>query len=249
VYRAGTAFLAIFALSACVTPAAGILDPGQVLTRDHVIGGAGPIPSRGDTGVGGTGAAPVLGESCRSDDINQICLGIKYVVYKDTANVPVIDQQAAAANIQTINRLWGQCKIGFQIDQYQAIDPAEIQLKLALSNFGDLDQARRVFADDDMLLIINTGAWDRSGSLGSTGANAWTSMPGGPPYGAVIEKPVAKFANIIAHELGHYLNLYHDNDATDLMNPIIYSNSTQLKPSQCATARSAAAFFWTKMYR
>src|SRR5262249_3291703 len=109
-------------MSACVTPSAGVLDPGQLLTRDHVIGGSGPIPGRGDSGAGGTGAEPVLGESCRSDDPNQICLGIKYVVYKDGTNAPVIDQQAAATNIQTINRIWSKCNIGFQIDQFQVID-------------------------------------------------------------------------------------------------------------------------------
>jgi hypothetical protein len=75
-------------------------------------------------------------------------------------------------------------------------------------------------------------------------------MPGGGgPFGAILERPVASFANIIAHELGHYLNLYHVSDATDIMNPIIYSSSTKLTSSQCATARSAASFFWSKMYR
>jgi hypothetical protein len=74
-------------------------------------------------------------------------------------------------------------------------------------------------------------------------------LPGGPPYGAILEQPVGTFPNIVAHELGHYMNLDHVSDTSDLMNPIIYSTSTSIYPSQCNTTRSADNYFWTKMLR
>ena len=74
-------------------------------------------------------------------------------------------------------------------------------------------------------------------------------MPGGSPYGVVIEKPMGNFPNIVAHALGHYLNLDQVNDRTDVMNPVIDSGSTRLTRTQCNTARSAANYFWTRMQR
>jgi hypothetical protein len=70
--------------------------------------------------------------------------------------------------------------------------------------------------------------------------NAWTAMPGSSPSGTVIEGRVAAYPEMIAHELGHYLNLEHVKDATDLMNPIIYRTSTRLSPDQCENVRKTA---------
>jgi hypothetical protein len=67
--------------------------------------------------------------------------------------------------------------------------------------------------------------------------------------GVVMEQPVGAYPNIIAHELGHYLNLGHVSDSANVMNPIIYSNSTRVDPSQCEAARAAATYWWTNMIR
>jgi hypothetical protein len=74
-------------------------------------------------------------------------------------------------------------------------------------------------------------------------------MPGDAPYGVVLEKPVDTYSNIVAHELGHYLNLAHAGDTGDLMNPIIYDNSTVLSEYQCSAARDAATTYWQSMMR
>jgi predicted Zn-dependent protease len=71
-------------------------------------------------------------------------------------------------------------------------------------------------------------------------ANAWTAMPGQTPSGAVLESRVADNANIIAHEVGHYLSLDHTSDQSNLMNPIIYDNSTTITEQQCQDMRHTA---------
>ena len=103
--------------------------------------------------------------------------------------------------------------------------------------------------DPDASGLVTTGTWDRSGSLGETTANAWTSMPGGGPYGSVLERPVGLNSHLIAHEIGHYMNLVHVSDSGAMMNPIIYSTSNRISATQCKTARSAALYFWAQMIR
>lgn len=191
----------------------------------------------------------VIGEPCRSHDTAFRCLAMKYVVFTDQASRPVVSREIAVSNVKKVNSVWNQCKIGFQIEDFQAVDPDERSLRFRTRNYGELDEIRSEFADPRMLLVVTTGAWDRKGTLGNTGANAWTTLPGFGPFGAILERTVGAYANIIAHELGHYLNLSHQRDSTDLMNPIIYSTSTALTPVQCETARTAVAYHWKPMQR
>jgi hypothetical protein len=186
-------------------------------------------------------AATIPVESgCRA---GKICLGLKYVVYRDPEGVPVVSKSDALANIEAINRVWDRCRIGFQIEEYLPVSPSEYKLNFTTRNSVELDEIRKSFDRDGDLLVVTTGKWDRRGTLGSSTANAWTAMPGMGPFGAILEAPVGRFANIIAHELGHYLNLEHVNDASDLMNPIIYGNSTVLTRNQCDTAYTSASRF------
>lgn len=226
---------------------ANALDPGQALGRNRVVGEP-PAKEPGNVPVP-IPITPALGESCHSDDPKRICLGLKYVVYRDSTGEPVVTPQSAVNNVRAINAIWGQCNIAFQIDRFSPVKPVDYELRYQTGNYSELEDIRNTFEDSSALLIVTTGTWDRTGSLGNTGANAWTAMPGGGPYGAILERPVGTFSNIIAHEIGHYLNLLHVQDKTDIMNPIIYSSSTKLTEAQCNTARSASSFFWHKMYR
>ena len=190
-----------------------------------------------------------VGESCKSQDPSFLCLGLKYVVYKDEDNVPVVTSKQAASNVRAMNAVWKKCKIAFQIDQYLDAKPSDYKLQFNPEEDTELDDARKAFETNEMLLVITTGKWDRSGSLGDTGANAWTAMPGNDLYGVVLESPVGRYPNIIAHELGHYLNLYHKEDSSNLMNPIIYDDSTELKEAQCEKSRAAISKYWAAMKR
>jgi hypothetical protein len=209
--------------------------------------GVGSSKDPSATALGSNGGA--AGSTCKTDDPNHICLALKYVAFNDSKGNPTVSSDKAVANVKEINKLYDQCNVGFQIDNYVAADPNASGLTYNTADTGELTDIRKNFVDDSTLLVVTTGDWDRSGSLGNTGANAWTSMPGETPYGAVLEKPVATFGNIIAHEIGHYLDLPHESDESNLMNPVIYDSSTQLSKSQCSTVREAANSYWQKMIR
>jgi hypothetical protein len=188
-----------------------------------------------------------IGETCHSDNPDKICLSLKYVVYEDSKQIPVISTQQALTNLDQINKLWSQCDIAFEIGEYLTPQPTTYGLNFNTMASSDLTTIRQKFQDSSKLVVVTTGIWE--GSLGSGSANAWTTMPGGGAYGVVLEAPVADYSNIIAHELGHYLNLDHVSDTSDLMNPIIYDSSTDLTSSQCNVARAAAKNYWKAMYR
>jgi hypothetical protein len=216
-------------LISCGAGASGSADPSGVSSSLDSSGGA--------------------GTTCKTDDPNHICLALKYVSYKDSKGNLTVSADEAVANLKVANKLYGQCNVGFQIDSYVAADPNASGLTFNTADTGELSDIRKNFIDDSTLLVVTTGKWDRTGSLGNTGANAWASMPGETPYGVVLEKSVATFGNIVAHEIGHYLDLPHESDESNLMNPVIYDGSTQLSKSQCDTVRKTSHDYWQKMIR
>lgn len=190
-----------------------------------------------------------VGPDCASSDENNICLAVKYVVYKDEAGDELLSADSAVDNLKGINDIWSQCQISFQIDQFEAVAPEDLGLSYDPADETELYDIRSQFVDDSTLLLVNTGHWNRYGTLGNTAANAWTNLPGDFPYGVVLEHSVSTFSNIIAHEIGHYLDLLHVDDASDLLNPVIYPESTALSAEQCEIARSTALSSWKKMLR
>lgn len=192
---------------------------------------------------------PGLGGTCKTGDSNHLCLGLKYVVYQNSSNKAVVSQPDLVKTVDGISDVWKQCDIGFQLDQVVSAQPPSGTLKYNPANMIEMDDIRKVYGDSNSLLVVTTGKWDRSGSLGNTGANAWTSMPGELLAGVILESTVGTFVNIIAHELGHYLNLDHVSDDTDLMNPIIGDKSKALTRQQCSEARAAVNSEWQRMIR
>lgn len=236
------AFLAL-SLFAFLSACNGSGNLGEVLGRDFVSDPEAQIPP------GAVDPDKGSGTGCHNEDPNHICLALKYVVFKDGSGTPVVSQEQAQKVVADMNDTWKQCNLSFQIDKYMPVNPADHGIAFGIANYTDLTKIRNTFQDSSTLLVATTGKWNRSGSLGQTGANAWTSLPGGGPYGAILESTVGTNANLIAHELGHYLNLSHVSDTNALMNPVIYSYSESLYSSQCQTARSAALYFWAKMIR
>ena len=171
------------------------------------------------------------------DASGAITLALKFVEFSGKDGKPVISQDQANQVVTQINGLYAQCNLRVKLGEYVAVDPAKYSLDYSLSSMGAMDSMRAPFDTDQELVIVNTGAWDH-GSMGP--ANAWTAMPGQSPSGAVLEASVADNANIVAHELGHYLNLDHVNDQANLMNPVIYGDSTHISASQCDEMRRTA---------
>jgi hypothetical protein len=161
----------------------------------------------------------------------------------------VEDENGVTEDLAQVNSIWKQCGIQFQVEDYSTVLPSDYELSYRTRNYEDLDEIRETFQDSNHLLVVYTGPWDRSGSIGATGANAWTNLPGEQLYGSILESRVARFAPILAHELGHYLSLGHVSQAGALMQPIVSPHSDGLSDSECDAAHWAAAHFWTKMLR
>ena len=188
------------------------------------------------------GTKAALGDSCNSSDPKALCLGLRYVSYKDPDGRAVTSPELAASNILTVNSIYKTCGIQFQIDEYKAVDPITLGIAYGADSVNQLEQIRNTFGFDDSLLVVQTGPW-------GTTKNAWTAMPGTGTYGAVLEASVADYPNILAHELGHYLNLDHVDDVSNLLDAIIYPNSTNLTSDQCETMRAAVTQYWGRMTR
>lgn len=202
-----------------------------------------PLTAQSNEGAPGQ-ASPLIGETCRTGDPNHLCLGSKWVTYTDASGTPVLTKQQAITNIGTMNQLWAQCDIGFQIEEYDAVDPTASSLAFGAESEDQLEQIRATFVNANTLLAVTTGPWDDT-------INAWTAMPGGGPYGAVMEQSIVNYGNgiVYAHEFGHYLGLEHVPDAGDMMDAIIYLTSDTISPDECATARQTAQGTFAAMLR
>lgn len=177
-------------------------------------------------------------------------LAVKYVAYRGASLAPVVTQLETEGNVDAVNAIWAPCGVRFVLEDYEAVEPATVDLNFDPRDLTELFGIRSAFGVSNQLLIVTTGKWDRSGTLGSSTANAWTTMPAPDgPFGVVMEEPVAEFSALIAHELGHYLGLVHVSDQTDVMHAIIYSSSKTLTADQCATARSTIDVYWQPALR
>jgi hypothetical protein len=186
-------------------------------------------------GVSGTAQA---GAGLADVSINSgtLTLALKFVEFTKDGKA-ILSQDQAKTVVEGINHLYSQCNIRFKLEEYTTAEPAQHGLEYDTSSMDAMDKVRAPFDTDKALVVVNTGSWNH-GNMGP--ANAWTAMPGQSPSGAVLEGPVADNANIVAHELGHYLNLDHVSDEANMMNPIIYGTSTAIGTAQCEEMRRTA---------
>ncbi len=172
--------------------------------------------------------------------LKPMILALKYVSYREPGGSPVLQEAETRALVSAVNAIYSRCSIEFRLEQFQTAVPRESGLVYQPSRMVELDPIRSRFEDPTRLVVITTGPWNRDGGLGKDGANAWTMMPGDRPAGTVLEGTFARNANLLAHELGHYLNLDHRHERDNLMNPVIYRDSTGIDPLQCERMRTAA---------
>jgi hypothetical protein len=76
----------------------------------------GTLSPAGATRGSGKLASPTLGTSCQGG-ANKLCLGVKLVAYTDpSSGSPTIDSAETVSDFRTINSVWAQCDLGFQVD-------------------------------------------------------------------------------------------------------------------------------------
>jgi hypothetical protein len=237
----GTFAAMAIAMSGCNSGGAAGQDPASAATSPQTNTSSGSESSANS----GNSSSGLVTPSCVSSDSNHLCLAVQFVSYKDSNGTPVASQSQVNTIFATMNQLWSQCNIGFQVENYEQVDPTQSGLDYGANSQNQLDQIRTTYGtQSNMLLAVNTGPW-------GTAVNAWTNMPGSTPYGAIMEASIVDYGNgiIYAHEFGHYLGLDHVSDQSDLMNPVIYTTSTTLTSDQCTTARNAATSAWSAMLR
>ena len=189
-----------------------------------------------------TPIAPKTYASCVTNDPTHICIGLKLVSYENTSGTPVLTSAQASALVDGMNAIWSTCNIAYQLEEFEMVNPADYGLTYNSNWEVDGDTIRSKFQNSTTFLVVTLGTLSGS-TIGVT------KMPGGSPYGSLIEGAYANNALTVGHELGHYQGLYHISDTTNLMNPYIGADTKALTTSQCATARSADTTSWKAMLR
>ena len=224
--RIGVLFL--LALTAC--------NPGDLLGNGGNSGG-GYTPDMSKAPPAHSASLP-----CGDSDPTHLCVAVKYAVFQDSSGVPIVSPSQAAQNVDGVNSIWTQCHVQFYLEKFAEVDPGSYSIPFQPGSPDDLQSVRQALDESDTLLVATTGQF--TGDLAANPANAWTQMPPVGPFGSTLEQSVGAYPGIIAHELGHYLNLQHVSDQFDVMNPTIYANSLNLTSDQCAMARATAISFW-----
>jgi hypothetical protein len=243
-----TLFLALTAaaLSGCNSDGSSPAQAGDYRPTGSVgqPPGAPPVTSPPTGGAGGgTGTAPSgIGNTCSSTDPTHQCIALKIVSYKDSSGNDSLTQAQAATLVQGVNSIWSQCNIAFQIDEYVSIDPTTVGLSYGAASENELGTIRQTFSDDKTFLLALTGPWN-------TSTIAWTEMPGGAPYGAVVDAAFATDPVCVGHELGHYQGLDHDPNMGNVMYAVVYPQDTALTSAQCSSAQATNNQYWKAMFR
>jgi hypothetical protein len=207
-----------------------------------------PTPTRTPTPVPTVTPTPVptvtppSATQCVSTDANHMCIGLKLVTYKDSSGTPTVNSAAAVTLVNGINKIWSACNIAFQMEQYDPVDPTTVGMSYGSGSENELTSIRQQYSDQTTMLVTVTGPW--------TGKTiAWTAMPGGGPFGTIVDSQYGQNPMTVGHELGHYMGLYHISDSSNLMNPYIGSDTSALNTSQCNTARQTNTSYWQRMLR
>lgn len=177
---------------------------------------------------------PSADEVAKSSDYLKVA--VKYVSYRSANGTVVADEQSVRDMTIKLSEVWAQCNIGFELTQYEVVEPATLNLPFNPGSYSEIDKARMKFQDDTHILLMGTGTWNRSdGTLAS--ANCYSSFPGDQAEGVICEQSAAVNSTLLAHEVGHWFYLTHTTTGTNLMEPLVGSGDSAITAAQCELAR------------
>jgi hypothetical protein len=148
----------------------------------------------------------------------------------------------AEKTLKKVNRIWAPCRISFISEKQWVVDPAEYGLwPLKTGTIPDLQAIITALWDPRFLEVLVLGKILESD--GMTFAGFAVSSVGDytekDPGGVVIRDVHVNDGMILAHELGHLLNLQHTDRDDALMQPRHSSGSdTELSAAECETANA-----------
>jgi hypothetical protein len=220
--------------------------PGQNQTNPAPKPAPNSTPSSIPAATPSNSGTPISGaESCHTSDPNHICIGVKVVSFVKNGK-EVLNHDKAIALISRVSKVWTQCNIGFQLEDYRAADPTASGLSYEVDWYNDGDTVRSAYQDASRFLMVAAGKL--TGSSNTTGVT-WDAGTGDGFYGSLIDGAYAEDELTVAHEFGHYQGLYHVNDQANLLYPYAQDDNHVLTAKQCATARSANYEYWQQMLR
>jgi hypothetical protein len=226
--RSFTSVLTLILLSAC-----GPATNGNADGQTNPLQDANPDPNS---------SAQTYSSTCESDDPDFQCIGLKVVSFEDQGNHPVLKEVETLKLVSEMNDVWKPCKIGFQLEKYESLQPESQGLPYSPDWKRDSDTIRARFDENNRFLIVAVGPWTNA-------TIAVAQMPGNGPHGVLVSEKYAKNALTVGHELGHYQGLYHLRNRRNLMNSYIGPNTSGLGTAQCSFARKTNLRYWQKMLR
>lgn len=180
-----------------------------------------------------------------SKNNEELTVAVRYMSFRESSGGAIVDEATVKGMMGKISDVWSQCNISFVLEAYEVLDPSGIGAKMSPNSFYDIDTLRTKLQTDSDLLMVATGPWGRDGDLGNP--NCYSSFPGDEADGIVCEQKVTGNGNLLAHEVGHWLDLVHTSTGgTNLMSPVISPANSEISADQCATARTAIANSRTK---
>lgn len=176
------------------------------------------------------------------------CLGVQIDYLASSPKVPgqklhdLPRMMEVEKTFKKVNRIWAPCRITFQPEKQWMVDPAEHGLwPLKAGSISDLQVIIASLWDPRFLEVLVLGKTLDSDGISFAGfaISSIGDYTEKDPSGVVIRDVHVNDGMVLAHELGHLLNLQHTDRDNALMQPKHSSDSdTELNAAECEIAQA-----------